>query len=41
MAIRTSFDSLAGMEQMLAMGIEEGMTVMLSQIEVVLAGTPA
>ena len=41
MAIRTSFDSLAGMEQMLAMGIEEGMTMVLAQIEAVLASSPA
>jgi uncharacterized protein YndB with AHSA1/START domain len=41
MAIRTHFDSLAGMEQVLAMGAEEGMRTVLSQIEAVLAGTPA
>ncbi len=41
MAIRTHFDSLAGMEQVLAMGIEEGMRMVLSQIDAVLAGTPA
>jgi uncharacterized protein YndB with AHSA1/START domain len=37
MAIRTHFDSLEGMEQVLAMGIEEGMRLVFSQIETVLA----
>jgi uncharacterized protein YndB with AHSA1/START domain len=41
MAIRTHFDSVAGMEQVLAMGIEEGMQMVLSQMDAVLAGTPA
>jgi uncharacterized protein YndB with AHSA1/START domain len=41
MTIRTHFDSLAGMEQVLAMGAEEGMRMVLSQIEAVLAGTSA
>jgi uncharacterized protein YndB with AHSA1/START domain len=41
MAVHTQFDSLAGMEQVLAMGAEEGMRMVLSQIEAVLAGTPA
>ena len=41
MTIRTHFDSTAGMEQVLAMGIEEGMTMVLAQIDDVLAGTPA
>ena len=41
MAIRTYFDSQAGMEEGLAMGFEEGMATVLSQIEAVLAGTPA
>jgi uncharacterized protein YndB with AHSA1/START domain len=40
MAIRTHFDSLAGMEEVLAMGIEEGMSNVFTQIEAVLAGTP-
>ena len=40
MAIRTHFDSQAGMEQVLAMGIEEGMRIVVSQIDAVLAGTP-
>jgi uncharacterized protein YndB with AHSA1/START domain len=41
MAIRTHFDSQAGMEEHLAMGFEEGMRIVFSQIEAVLAGTPA
>ena len=41
LAIRTHFDSQAGMEQVLAMGIEEGMRIVFSQIDAVLAGTPA
>src|ERR1700681_4053834 len=41
MAIRTHFDSEAGMEEVLAMGIEEGMRMVFSQIEAVLAGTLA
>jgi uncharacterized protein YndB with AHSA1/START domain len=41
MAIRTHFDSLAGMERVLAMGIEEGMRMVLSQMDAVLSGTPA
>jgi uncharacterized protein YndB with AHSA1/START domain len=41
MQIRTHFDSQAGMEQVLAMGIEEGMRMVLSQIDAVLAATPA
>ncbi len=41
MAIRTHFDSQEGMEQVLAMGVEEGMCVVFSQIDDVLAGTPA
>jgi uncharacterized protein YndB with AHSA1/START domain len=41
MAIRTHFDSLAGMEQVLAMGIEEGMRIVFSQIDAVLVGTSA
>src|SRR5262249_52444632 len=40
MAIRTHFDSQAGMEQVLAMGIEEGMRLVLSQIDAVLAADP-
>src|SRR4029078_12579888 len=39
MAIRTHFDSLAGMEQVLEMGIEEGMRMVLTQIDAVLTGT--
>jgi uncharacterized protein YndB with AHSA1/START domain len=41
MAIRTHFDSKAGMEEVLTIGFEEGMRVVLSQLEAVLAGTPA
>jgi uncharacterized protein YndB with AHSA1/START domain len=39
MRIRTQFDSQTGMEQVLAMGIEEGMRTVLSQIDAVLAAT--
>ena len=39
MAIRTHFDSLAGMEA--HAGFEEGMRTVLSQIDAVLAGTPS
>ncbi len=41
MAIRIHFDSQEGMEQVLAMGIEEGMRVVFSQVDAVLAHTPA
>jgi uncharacterized protein YndB with AHSA1/START domain len=41
MAIRTHFDSQAGMEHVLATGVEEGMRMVLAQIDAVLAGTPA
>jgi uncharacterized protein YndB with AHSA1/START domain len=41
MAIRTHFDSQAGMEEVLAMGFEEGTRVLFSRIEAVLAGTRA
>ena len=41
MAIRTHFDSLAGMQQVLAMGVEEGMCMVFSQIDAVLVATPA
>jgi uncharacterized protein YndB with AHSA1/START domain len=41
MSIRTHFDSHAGMEQVLAMGFEEGIRSVFSQIDAVLAGTPA
>ena len=41
MAIRTHFDSPAGMEQVLATGVEEGIVAIFSQIDAVLAGTPA
>ncbi len=41
MTVRIDFDSLAGMEQVLAMGIEEGMRVVFSQVDAVLTGTAA
>jgi uncharacterized protein YndB with AHSA1/START domain len=41
MAIRIEFDSLAGLEQALAMGIEEGMRGLFSQLDAVLAATSA
>lgn len=41
MAVQTRFDSLEGMEQVLAMGVEEGMRMVVAQIDEVLAGTPA
>jgi uncharacterized protein YndB with AHSA1/START domain len=41
MSVQTHFDSLTGMEQVLATGVEEGMRMVLSQMEAVLAGTPA
>ena len=41
MAIRTHFDSQSGMERVLAMGIEEGMRMVVSQIDAVLSGTLA
>ena len=37
MAVRTHFDSSEGMERVLAIGIEEGMRILLSQIDSVLA----
>jgi uncharacterized protein YndB with AHSA1/START domain len=40
MAIRTHFDSQAGMERVVA-GLEEGMRALLAQIDAVLAGTRA
>jgi uncharacterized protein YndB with AHSA1/START domain len=40
MAIRTQFDSQEGMEKVLA-GVEEGMRSVFSQIDAVLAATPA
>jgi uncharacterized protein YndB with AHSA1/START domain len=41
MAVRIHFDSQTGMEEVLAMGVEGGMRTVFSQIEAVLAGTPA
>lgn len=40
MVVRTHFDSVEGMEQVLAMGVEEGMCIVLAQIDDVLAATP-
>jgi uncharacterized protein YndB with AHSA1/START domain len=40
MAIRIHFDSPDGMEQVLAMGIEEGMQAVFWQIDAVLVATP-
>jgi len=41
MAIRTHFDSLAGMERVLGSGVEEGMCTVLAQMDAVLAATLA
>ena len=41
MAVRTHFDSLAGMEEVLAGGVEEGMCMVIEQIDAVLAGSHA
>jgi uncharacterized protein YndB with AHSA1/START domain len=41
MAIRTHFDSQAGMEDVLATGFEEGMRIVFSQLEAVLVAAPA
>jgi uncharacterized protein YndB with AHSA1/START domain len=41
MAVRTHFDSHEGMEQVLAGGVEEGMCMVLAQIDDLLAGAPA
>ncbi len=41
MAIRIHFDSQEGMEEVLTMGVEEGMRTVFAQIRAVLAGTPA
>jgi uncharacterized protein YndB with AHSA1/START domain len=41
MAIRIHFDSRSGMDEVLATGAEDGMRNVFSQIEAVLAGTPA
>lgn len=41
MAVRTHFDSLAGMEQVVATGVVEGMRIVLEQIDAVLAATAA
>lgn len=39
LSIRTHFDSLDGMEQVLAMGVQEGMLMVLAQIDAVLVGS--
>jgi len=39
MEVRTHFDSLEGMQEVLATGFEEGMRIVLSQLAAVLAGT--
>lgn len=41
MAVRTHFDSLEGMEQVLAGGVEEGMRMVLAQMDDVLLDTAA
>jgi uncharacterized protein YndB with AHSA1/START domain len=41
MSVCTHFDSLAGMEQVLAGGVEEGMRAIVAQIDAVLAGAAA
>ena len=41
MEVRIHFDSQVGMEHVLATGVEEGMCMVLSQIDAVLAATPA
>jgi uncharacterized protein YndB with AHSA1/START domain len=38
MVIRTHFDSLAGMEHVLATGVEDGMVMVIDQIDAALAG---
>lgn len=41
MAVCTHFDSIEGMEQVLEMGVMEGMRMVLDQIDAVLAESPA
>ena len=41
MVVRIHFDSRVGMEQVLAIGVEEGMRMVFSQIDEVLSATPA
>jgi hypothetical protein len=41
MAIRTRFDSQPGIEQVLDMGMEEGIRIVFSQIDPALAGSSA
>ncbi|HEU4319640.1 MAG TPA: SRPBCC domain-containing protein [Acidimicrobiia bacterium] len=40
MSISSVFESVEAMEQMLAMGMEEGMTLAMGQIDAILAGQP-
>jgi hypothetical protein len=40
MTIATRFPSLEAMEQVLAMGMEEGLREAMGQIDAILAGTP-
>jgi uncharacterized protein YndB with AHSA1/START domain len=41
MTIETTFPSLAAMEQMIEMGMEEGMSLAMGQMDGILAGQPA
>ena len=41
MAINSQFPSLEAMEQLIAMGMDEGMKEALSQIDAILAASPA
>jgi uncharacterized protein YndB with AHSA1/START domain len=41
MVVETRFPSTAAMEQLLAMGMDEGMREAMSQIDAILAGSPA
>jgi uncharacterized protein YndB with AHSA1/START domain len=40
MSISSVFESVEAMEQLLAMGMEEGMTLAMGQIDAILAGQP-
>jgi uncharacterized protein YndB with AHSA1/START domain len=41
MSIQSVFPDTAAMEQVLAMGMEQGLTEAVGQIDAILAGTPA
>jgi hypothetical protein len=41
MTIATHFPSLEAMEQLIAMGMEEGLQQAMGQIDAILAGAPA